>query len=74
MPSPNVDGSLSVLQLLNMDYGVSVLGGPLSVMFPEPLQGYSLHASIKYYVQGLLHHHEIPFILKKNNKYVYIIM
>ena len=28
---------------------------------------YSLHASIKYYVQGLLHH-------KKTNKYVYIIM
>ena len=32
MPSPNVGGPLSVLQLLNMDYGVSVLGGPLSGM------------------------------------------
>ena len=32
MPSPNVAGPLSVLQLLNMDSGVSVLGGPLSVM------------------------------------------
>ena len=27
MPSPNVGGSLSVFQVLNMDYGVSVLGG-----------------------------------------------
>ncbi len=35
VPSPNVGGPLSVLQLLkflNMDYGVSVFGGPLSVM------------------------------------------
>ena len=34
MPSPNVRGPLSVLQVLKMDYGVLVLvlGGPLSVM------------------------------------------
>ena len=32
MPSPNVGGPLSVLQVLSMDYGVSALGGPLSVM------------------------------------------
>ena len=33
MPSPNVGCPLSVLQVLNMDCGVSVLGGgPLSVM------------------------------------------
>ena len=35
MPSPNVGGVLSVLQVLNMDYGpygVSVLGSPLSIM------------------------------------------
>ena len=28
MPSPNVRGPLSILQLLNMDYGVPVLGVP----------------------------------------------
>ena len=32
MPSPKMGGPLSVAQLLNMDYGVSVLGGPVSVM------------------------------------------
>ena len=32
MPSPNVGGLLSVLQVFNMDYGVSVLGGLLLVM------------------------------------------
>ena len=30
-PSPNLGDPLSVLQVLNTDYGVSVLGGPLSV-------------------------------------------
>ena len=32
MPSPNVGGPLSVLQLLTMDSGASVWGGPLWVM------------------------------------------
>ena len=32
MPSPNVGGPLSALQVLNVDYGVSVLGGLLSII------------------------------------------
>ena len=32
MPSPNVGGPQSVLQVSNMEYGVSVWRGPLSVM------------------------------------------
>ena len=31
VPSPNVGGPISVMQFLNMDYGVSVLGGPLLI-------------------------------------------
>ena len=36
MASPNVGGPLSVAQLFCMDYGVSVLEGPLMVMKVPP--------------------------------------
>ena len=45
MPSPNVVGPLSVFQVLNMGYGVSVLGGPLSVMILSATHIWSLYGT-----------------------------
>ena len=60
--SPNVKGPLSVLQVLNMDYGVSVLGGPLSVM-KVPCAASKFKATSYYSVH--------PLILSAIHIYIY---
>ena len=53
MPSPNVGGPLSVLQVLNMDYGVWVSGGSLSAM-KAPWAASKFEATSYYSVHPLI--------------------
>ena len=53
MPSPNVEIPLSVLRLWSMDYGVSVLEGPLWVM-KVPCTASKFKATSSYSVHPLI--------------------